>query len=411
MGNAAQPQEEASVSVSPPQTCFCVGDAAEYFSNSQSAWIDCRIIEISQQGDVQISCKPGYWMSLTEQATELQPVSLAMPTACHVGRGAVAMQSTEPVMPSMSAIRDPPCPDHGRTITAPAPGGHWSFIVGDKVDYYSDSHQRWFPCSVTAVSERGTIQVDVKPGYWIPLEEQACKIKPRSKDPGAMQALNSRPSLAQTFRPGAERKLSPESLAAHNAALNPVDSCALRCPTFTEIPGGALTRTLPVPPQTKANSTTVPETQTLSLPSTADAMFAPCSQASLQSTTLDGSGYPGAFGSQASCNSVMAQFHSVHSTASLPVAAARNRVNFDPAVAVTAFKSSCPPGQMHSAGKTFECNLESSIHVPYSFSSLSSGPSSCGSAYTSRAQGPSPSFSNTLSAISETARYDNQNGA
>lgn len=51
------------------------------------------------------------------------------------------------------------------------------FKIGDKVQYYSETHTDWVDCYVVGTKPTGCVQVDCKPGYWIPLSEQATKVR------------------------------------------------------------------------------------------------------------------------------------------------------------------------------------------------------------------------------------------
>mmetsp|Transcript_157010 Transcript_157010/g.277164 ORF Transcript_157010/g.277164 Transcript_157010/m.277164 type:complete len:706 (-) Transcript_157010:17-2134(-) len=44
----------------------------KYFSASYNQWIDCHVVELAPSGEVQVSCKPGYWVSLVEQEQKMR---------------------------------------------------------------------------------------------------------------------------------------------------------------------------------------------------------------------------------------------------------------------------------------------------------------------------------------------------
>jgi len=51
-------------------------------------------------------------------------------------------------------------------VAAPQEARHVN--VGEALDYYSTTHGRWVPCTVTKVSDNGnSFEIDVKPGYWM----------------------------------------------------------------------------------------------------------------------------------------------------------------------------------------------------------------------------------------------------
>jgi len=52
---------------------YNVDDAAQYYSASKGRWVDAVVTAVCPGGEVQVSCKPGYWMPLQEQAERLRP--------------------------------------------------------------------------------------------------------------------------------------------------------------------------------------------------------------------------------------------------------------------------------------------------------------------------------------------------
>lgn len=58
---------------SPHHARFAVGDAAEYYSASYGKWVPCKISDVDgSNGGVQVSVKPGFWMSKAVQAKSLR---------------------------------------------------------------------------------------------------------------------------------------------------------------------------------------------------------------------------------------------------------------------------------------------------------------------------------------------------
>jgi len=51
------------------------------------------------------------------------------------------------------------------------------FMQGDKVQYFSASYDMWMDTKVTAVDAGGQIQLECKPGYWMPTAEQTQKVR------------------------------------------------------------------------------------------------------------------------------------------------------------------------------------------------------------------------------------------
>lgn len=51
--------------------------------------------------------------------------------------------------------------------------------TGDKADYYSSQRRVWLNCEITDVSDRGEVQVSVKPGVWISKGTQKTNLRQR----------------------------------------------------------------------------------------------------------------------------------------------------------------------------------------------------------------------------------------
>lgn len=61
-----------------------------------------------------------------------------------------------------SAFEDTSTPESSRS----------RFKVDDDAEYYSTSYNQWAPTKVEAVRIDGSIQISIKPGYWMPLKDQ-----------------------------------------------------------------------------------------------------------------------------------------------------------------------------------------------------------------------------------------------
>jgi hypothetical protein len=65
-----------------------------------------------------------------------------------------------------------------RRRAADVPAGFIPFEKGDRAEYRSDTHQRWVPCVVLAVDPAiGAVQLDVKPGFWIEPQVMHSKVR------------------------------------------------------------------------------------------------------------------------------------------------------------------------------------------------------------------------------------------
>ena len=56
-------------------------------------------------------------------------------------------------------------------------GSRISFAVGESVQYFSSSQQRWYDTEVVAANDFAGVQVKLKPGTWIKPQEYAAKLK------------------------------------------------------------------------------------------------------------------------------------------------------------------------------------------------------------------------------------------
>merc|ERR1719388_720978 len=94
--------------------------------------------------------------------------------------GGVDIENTPPE----SAMNGAP-PNVERRVTEVTPPGArppvapQRYQVGERVEYRSDSQKRWIPATITATDARGAIQVDVKPNWWIEVEQQADRVRRR----------------------------------------------------------------------------------------------------------------------------------------------------------------------------------------------------------------------------------------
>ena len=86
--------------------------------------------------------------------------------------------------PPESAMNGAPANVERRVTEVTPPGARppvapQRYQVGERVEYRSDSQKRWIPATITATDARGAIQVDVKPNWWIEVEQQADRVRRR----------------------------------------------------------------------------------------------------------------------------------------------------------------------------------------------------------------------------------------
>jgi len=120
---------------------FVMSQAVEYYSSSHQRWIPCAVTQVNGQ-DIQIDIKPGVWLSPNP--------AVLRPFQPPVSTGAVSQ---------------------GTMGTA-------GFVPGQHVEYHSPSHGNWIACQVSAVSLTEGVQVNIKPGVWIPYDRAQTCLRP-----------------------------------------------------------------------------------------------------------------------------------------------------------------------------------------------------------------------------------------
>jgi len=126
-------------------------------------------VAIDPSGAVQLNVKVGYWMSVEEQSRKLRSSKL----------------------------------------------GHLQ--VTQHMEYYSNTLGRWIPCRITAVEPNGAVQLDVKAGYSLSVEEQAQKLRlPTKVDVNA-----AREALTTSQRLQSKRSSSVPSHLGSGGAAKP----------------------------------------------------------------------------------------------------------------------------------------------------------------------------------------------
>jgi hypothetical protein len=80
-----------------------------------------------------------------------------------------------------------------RRRRADFPPGFVPFEQGERAEYRSDTHHRWVPCVVLAVdSATGAVQLDVKPGFWMEPQVMHSKVRRCRPDNDGAAAAASR---------------------------------------------------------------------------------------------------------------------------------------------------------------------------------------------------------------------------
>eukprot|EP00439_Symbiodinium_sp_Y106_P070618 s145_g12.t1 len=127
-----------------------VGQQLEFWSKTACRWIPCEVINVRGDGAIMVNVKPNTWLTTEDQARRVR--------ACELQRSP-EMSPTQDTRQVLGSI--------GRTKS-----DNGQFCVGQPVEYLSISAGRWIPSRVTGIDEENSIQLDVKPGCWIPLHHQ-----------------------------------------------------------------------------------------------------------------------------------------------------------------------------------------------------------------------------------------------
>jgi NIMA (never in mitosis gene a)-related kinase len=57
-----------------------------------------------------------------------------------------------------------------------------TFLKGDKIEYWSESHKEWLPATVVEHDSAGQIRIDLKPGQWLDGEVQSIRVRQRPSE-------------------------------------------------------------------------------------------------------------------------------------------------------------------------------------------------------------------------------------
>lgn len=117
-----------------------VGEACMYLSQSLAKWVECRVTACREDGAVELDVKPGAWLTLAEQVQKLRRQ-----------KGSTADGGGQPA----GAFSPPP-----------------RYTAGQQLQYHSVSQAAWIECTIIQVREDGAVQINVKVGHWLTIEEQ-----------------------------------------------------------------------------------------------------------------------------------------------------------------------------------------------------------------------------------------------
>mmetsp|Transcript_90045 Transcript_90045/g.263241 ORF Transcript_90045/g.263241 Transcript_90045/m.263241 type:complete len:511 (-) Transcript_90045:191-1723(-) len=103
---------------------------------------------------------------------------------------------------------------------APAGAGKYAgdagtYVKGQTVEYYSETHGEWLPASVTNADDNGRVMLNVKPNVWLSLEVQSAKVRP--KGAGGSQAEKPAASAAGRGSGGSSSRPRASAAPASNS--------------------------------------------------------------------------------------------------------------------------------------------------------------------------------------------------
>lgn len=149
-----------------------VGDVVEYLSRRNNGWIACAVTQVHPDGSIEISVKPGERLKKEDQLQKVR---------AHRDCRSLA---TAPAPAIAVGLAPAPGPDRRK---------------GEALEYLSDQNHGWVPCTVIDVHPDGSIEINVKAGHRISIEEQQRKV--RTPDPEAAKKVVRRISLPTPAAP------------------------------------------------------------------------------------------------------------------------------------------------------------------------------------------------------------------
>lgn len=141
------------------------GAELEYYSQSQSSWYPCVITDVDSEGSIQINIKPGVRFTAQQRLHVFRPKG----TAC----------------------------------TAAAPKKADSGIVaGAQMEYWADSKQAWFSCTILGINSAGAVIIDLKPQQPLTAEQVQRQLRPLAGGPFSPGSALGVPAHSTVRPPG-----------------------------------------------------------------------------------------------------------------------------------------------------------------------------------------------------------------
>lgn len=357
-----------------------VGDQVQYYNRAQGRWIPGSVLSVNPTGEVALTCTDGGWIPLKEQAHVVRRVGSNSPsTTVHATAAALSQPQPLPMPGDKSSLRPEvgfgsnsphkSSPLHSKVIMAediPETREHMSFgIFGsiEDISAMSKGHQRGSE-SIAAVggSVSPGAKTDGSETSCSPCRESnICNISDDSRLHASGEGSPKRGHYGNTPRTTLSPRTGDVGASRGHFGNTPRTPLSAR-----KLDVGASFSTIvgehhPISPSaTGPGSPSNITTKLVNDRFASGAMGSGVKHGQYASFDSMATGH--------SFSSVIVEAPGVDSFASLAYFSQRDMVNFDPGVEVVAFKQNCRPAQLNSHGRTYECNLESKVQVPSSWS-------------------------------------------
>jgi len=151
----SQSAPASGVSTEPDEADYKPGDAVEYMSSSQKAWVPARVISVGPSGTLNLSCKP-----------DAPPEKVRRRGTSSGARGQAANGASTVWWFSSWGGTHGGLATKQEALPGPAPskdGEESVFSVGENVQYWSKTQGAWIPAKVLSINPDGTYKLDCKP--------------------------------------------------------------------------------------------------------------------------------------------------------------------------------------------------------------------------------------------------------
>eukprot|EP00929_Paragymnodinium_shiwhaense_P076813 TRINITY_DN39546_c0_g1_i1.p1 TRINITY_DN39546_c0_g1~~TRINITY_DN39546_c0_g1_i1.p1 ORF type:complete len:1572 (+),score=466.03 TRINITY_DN39546_c0_g1_i1:140-4855(+) len=151
------------------QAAYKAGDVVEYFGASQNKWIPAKVLSANADGTFDLDCKPGVTADKIRRPAAAAPAAAGGASVYKVGDTVEYFGASlnkwipaKVLAVNPNGTYDLDCkPGVGMDKIRPIPSGV-VYSVGDMVDYYGASQGRWISAKVTRVNPSGTYDLDCK---------------------------------------------------------------------------------------------------------------------------------------------------------------------------------------------------------------------------------------------------------